>query len=280
MEEAARSNRISFLIAVVLTLLLYFLPIGRSLTYPFLLFATFIHESSHAIATVLTLGHVDSLTVALDGSGLTMSRGGASILVSSAGYVGTALFGGLLLVLSKDSSRTKIVLMGCAVLAATVTAAFVGHTSNIVVLPVLALIVLFVAISMRKGWRLLIPAVALLAGLLFYLAVTASLFSWAVGLLIPIVLLAVARFSSDKVAHFFLTFLSVQCLLNSVEALRTLVFISVNGNTPSDAENMAAMTHLPAAVWAVAWTAFAALILAGSLKLYLSPPRTKAIQAA
>lgn len=279
MEEAARSNRISFLIAVVLTLLLYFLPIGRSLTYPFLLFATFIHESSHAIATVLTLGHVDSLTVALDGSGLTMSRGGASILVSSAGYVGTALFGGLLLVLSKDSSRAKIVLMGCAVLAATVTAAFVGHTSNIVVLPGLVLIALFVAISMRKGWRLLIPAAALLAGLLFYLAVTASLFSWAVGLLIPLALLAVARFGSEKVAHFFLTFLSVQCLLNSVEALRTLVFISVNGNTPSDAENMAAMTHLPAAVWAVAWTAFAALILAGSLKLYLSPPRTKAIQA-
>lgn len=275
MEEAAKSNRIPFLIAVVLTLLLYFLPVGRSLTYPFLLFATFVHESSHAIVSVLTGGHVDSLTVALDGSGLTYSRGGFGILVSSAGYVGTALFGGLLLVLSKDSSRTKTVLMGCAVLAATVTAAFVGHTSNIIVLPVLVSIALLVAISMRKGWRLLIPAAVLLAGLVFYLAVTASLFSWAVGLLIPVALLAMARFSSEKVAHYFLTFLSVQCLLNSVEALKTLIYISVNGNMHSDAENMAAMTYVPAAIWALAWTAFATLILIVSLKLYFSPQSHK-----
>jgi hypothetical protein len=279
MSEQTGPNRLPFLIAVALTLLLYFLPVGRSLTYPFLLFATFVHESSHAVATVLTLGHVDSLTVALDGSGLTMSRGGVSILVSSAGYVGTALFGGLLLVLSRDGSRTRITLVGCAILAATVTAAFVGHTSNLIVLPVFLSIILLVSFSIRKGWRLLIPAAVLLAGLLFYLAVTASLFSWTVGLLIPLVLLAVARFSSEKVAHFFLTFLSVQCLLNSVEALRTLLFISVNGKVHSDAQNMATMTHLPAALWALAWTAFAMLILLVSLRLYFSPPRAKAVQA-
>lgn len=277
MEQNGAYNRLPFVIAVVLTLLLYFLPVGHSIAYPFLLFATFIHESSHAIATVLTGGQVTSLTVALDGSGLTYSSGGFGMLISSAGYVGTALFGGLLLVLSRNQSRGRAVLVGCAILTATATAAFVGHTYNLIVLPALVLVAVFVALSIKKGWRLLVPAGILLAGLVGYLAITASLFSWAVGLLIPLVLLAVARFTSEKFSHYFLTFLSVQCLLNSLESLKTLVAISVNGNVHNDAQNMANVTHVPAVIWAVSWSALALVVLFFSVKLYFAPVKEKAI---
>ncbi|HET6266197.1 MAG TPA: M50 family metallopeptidase, partial [Acidobacteriota bacterium] len=51
------------LVAIVLTLALQLIPYGRWLTYPFLIFSTFIHETCHALATVLTGGKVDSLTV-------------------------------------------------------------------------------------------------------------------------------------------------------------------------------------------------------------------------
>ena len=202
------------------------------------------------------------------------------MIISSAGYVGTALFGGLLLVLSRTESQTRKVLVGCAILAALSTAAFVGHTSNFIVLPVLLMIALLVSLSFRRGWRLLVPAGILLALLVGYLAITASLFSWTVGLLIPLALLAVARFASEKVGHFFLTFLAVQCLLNSVEALKTLLYISVNGNVHNDAGNMAAITHLPAALWAFAWTGLAVVILILSVKLFFSPIKPKSVATA
>ena len=82
------------LVAIGLTLALLLIPYGHWLTYPFLIFATFIHETCHALATVLTGGKVESITVALDGSGLTLRQGGLGLLIVPAGYIGTALIGG------------------------------------------------------------------------------------------------------------------------------------------------------------------------------------------
>lgn len=277
-------ERRNLIIAVAVTLLLYFLPIGTSITYPFLIFATFIHESSHALMTVVTGGHVDSLTVALDGSGLTYSEGGFRILISSAGYLGTAVFGGLLLILSARRRATRATLMGCAILIAAITSLCVGHASNVVVLLGLGLVAALCFVSAKRGWRLLIPAGVILSGMVLYLWITGSLFSWFAGILITGVLLFVAR-GSEKVAHLFLTFLSVQCLLNSVESLKTLFVLSVNSNVHSDAQNMAAMTGIPAVFWAMGWTLIAVAVLLVSGRLYYlqskkeSPAVTAAIPA-
>ena len=64
---------------------------------PLKIFVVFIHEASHALATVLTGGRVVSMVVTPWESGYVQSVGGSPLLIASAGYVGSALFGGVML---------------------------------------------------------------------------------------------------------------------------------------------------------------------------------------
>jgi hypothetical protein len=58
---------------------------------------TFLHEIGHATATIVTGGHVRSLQVNLDGSGLCTSSGGIRLFIICGGYLGSIFFGNLIL---------------------------------------------------------------------------------------------------------------------------------------------------------------------------------------
>src|SRR5919109_753500 len=68
--------------------------------YPLKIFVVFIHETGHALATVLTGGRVVSMVVTPWESGYVQAIGGTPVLMASAGYIGSALFGGVMLLLS------------------------------------------------------------------------------------------------------------------------------------------------------------------------------------
>ena len=87
--------------ALFLSLLLWNIPQLSFLIYPFRLFGTFVHELSHATTSVLTGGEVTKIVLDPNNSGLAYSRGGNILLVASAGYFGTLLFGTLLLFLGR-----------------------------------------------------------------------------------------------------------------------------------------------------------------------------------
>lgn len=271
----------SLIVASIGTVILSFVPFANILTYPFLIFSTFIHESSHALAAILTLGRVDSITIAPDGSGLTYSAGGIRFIVASAGYLGTALFGGLLLVLSRGIRLVRPVLLSCAVLVGLVTVLFVGYASNVLVLCTLAIVISLFAFSIRRKsgilYQPLIAGSLLLVLLAAYLFLTGSLFSWAVGLLMTSGLLAVALFTSQPVAHFFLSFLAVQCSLNALQGLRALWSLSTNSCVHTDAQTLAGLTGLPPWFWAGVWILQALLILAIALWLFQRPERQSSV---
>lgn len=96
--EAQQAARYLF-IATAVTCLLWFVPYSRVLLYPLRLFITFVHEAGHALTALAVGGRVVSLTVAPDGSGLTQTLQDPRFIwvVLSGGYLGTALFGALLL---------------------------------------------------------------------------------------------------------------------------------------------------------------------------------------
>jgi hypothetical protein len=93
--------------AFVLSLILERLPVLSWLVYPFRLFVTLVHELSHGVAALLTGGRFVRFIIAPDTSGLATTAGGWRWLVVPAGYVGTALFGGLLLVLTNRSPGSR-----------------------------------------------------------------------------------------------------------------------------------------------------------------------------
>jgi hypothetical protein len=68
--------------------------------YPFNLFVTFLHEFGHASAGFLTGGKVLGLQINDDGSGFTTVAGGNKAFVLTGGYIGSAVFGNILLRLS------------------------------------------------------------------------------------------------------------------------------------------------------------------------------------
>lgn len=207
--------------ASVISVVLSFIPLAGFLVYPFKLFVTFIHEGGHALAAVATLGAVERIAINPDTSGVTLSLGGMPILISSAGYLTSTLFGAALLLIGRNGKRAKTALAITASLIAVMTVVWV------------------------KGLFGLLVGVGLTAALIFFAAA-----------------------SNPKVAHFFLSFLAVQCCLNAIYDLKTLFLISAITNQSSDAVNMQKMTMIPATVWSVLWLGLSLVVLWIALRSY------------
>ena len=115
--------------------LLVFLSIGflslvfwhTPFLYPVKIFVVFIHEASHALTTILTGGQVISMVVTPWQSGYVQHAGGNSLFIAAAGYIGSALFGGLLLLLSTRDEWASAVFFGLAIFFGLITIFFVRN---------------------------------------------------------------------------------------------------------------------------------------------------------
>ncbi len=230
---------IATLVSIALWVISWFIPFTRYIVYPLQLFATFIHEGGHVLATILTGNSVLSLTVSPDTSGEVYSMGSgwfSQLLISSAGYLGTTAFGAALLAWMRYGYSSRIALYFSAGFIAVMTLVF-GFLAPL--------------------WNLL--ATATLGGIVF------TVFS---GVLLAIGLAAIARFASPKWTNFALAFLAVQCLLNAVFSLVNLFIISTMTNRHSDAANMAAATGIPEIVWVMLWMAISIVMISIGLRIY------------
>lgn len=243
LAEDAKPQVTLLLLATAITIGLWFIPYAAYLVYPIRLFVTFIHESSHAIVAVLTGGAVQSLTIAADGSGLTYTAGNGllgALLTSSAGYLGTTFFGILLLYLMRRNVSSHKVLFCLG--------GFVGLVTLIfgVICPALNLF------SLNVGFSSLA-------------------FTIAVGTLLAVGLCALALYGSTRVANWTVAFLAIQCLLNAISDLKTVLFINsplAGSDIQNDAGNMAAATGIPGFLWVFVWIAIAVFMIVVGLRFY------------
>jgi hypothetical protein len=109
-------------IALLVSLLLWNLPFGGVLLYPFKLFATWLHELSHGLAMILTGAGFDHIVIYRDTSGLayayTSVGSFGTAIIAAAGYMGTPLWGAAMLVVTptaKAARRAMLVLAGLLV---------------------------------------------------------------------------------------------------------------------------------------------------------------------
>jgi hypothetical protein len=96
----------------------------------------------------------------------------------------------------------------------------------------------------------------------------ANQFSLFIGIALTGLLIWVAIGWSARLAHFFLSFLAVQCCLNALYDLKTLFLISATTNQHSDAVNMQEATTIPAIFWASFWIFLSLLALVVALRMY------------
>jgi hypothetical protein len=211
-------------LASLVTLILWFIPYAGIVTFPVRLFVTFIHEAGHALATLFTFGTVNRIAIYWDGSGVTETLGGTRLMISSAGYLSTTLFGSALILLLRRRNASKALALVTGILLLGITLLWGGN------------------------WL-----------------------AWLTGLLIGAALIVLALKGKPRFVHFMMSFLAVQCVLNAVYDLFTLIYLSAfEGSARTDAVNMANSTNgfIPAVVWAFIWSAISVLMLATTLMVY------------
>jgi hypothetical protein len=85
------------LLSVAVYVLLSYTPGIKVIAFPIEMLCTFLHEFGHAFFGLITGGSVNSLCVNPDGSGVTTISGGNVPLLTMGGYVGSAVFGNVML---------------------------------------------------------------------------------------------------------------------------------------------------------------------------------------
>src|SRR5436309_2630947 len=114
------------LISSAVTMALLLIPYAEILVLPFKLFVTIIHEAGHALAALVTMGDVNRISIDWAGNGVTETRGGMRFIVSSAGYIGTTIYGSALLLALRSARYARIAAMTTATLLLIITAFFAG----------------------------------------------------------------------------------------------------------------------------------------------------------
>ena len=188
------------------------------------------HELAHGLAALATGGGFERLVVAADGSGLAYTHGGWRLVIVPAGYLGAALFAGLLIVLGSSATASRWAL------------AVVGVGTSL--------------LALRYGLPSLLSAESL-GGLLAVVT----------GVGLGVAFVAIALRAKTPWITFTVHLVAIEVGLTALADLGTLVGLSRGTSaTATDAVAMAEMTLLPALFWALLWVTVAAAILGAAIR--------------
>lgn len=124
MAKRLNIRRLVWFAAIALVSVLFWLS---PILAPLKIFVVFIHETGHALATLLTGGRVHSMVVTPWQSGYVRPLGGNALIIASAGYIGSALFGGIMISLSGRKRWTQRIFTTLAIVFGVVTLCFVRN---------------------------------------------------------------------------------------------------------------------------------------------------------
>jgi hypothetical protein len=216
-------------VALLVSLVLWNLPFGGLVLYPFKLFATWLHELSHGIAMILTGAGFDHIVIYRDTSGLayayTSVGSFSTAIISAAGYMGTPLWGAVMFVVTPNAHASRRALLVLAALLVSTTILVIapspkGDTFGQWAIPAMGAAVALAGLVLPDRWRVL-------------------------------------------AAHFIAVQACVNALLDIRVLLRPLQVVDGKTAGMSDAHNMALNTFGTTDTWAV-WT-WAIIWLAWSL---------------
>ncbi len=216
-------------LAGLVTILMTTMPILNLLNYPFRLLLTLVHELAHGLAALLTGGDFIRFMIFTDGSGRAYTAGGWRLLVIPAGYLGTALFGAVLIILGRSHRWSRLAM------------AFVGAT--------------MMFLTLRYGIPNLFSGRYFLGGILTVVS----------GVAFGSIFLSLALRSKPGEVIFLIHLVAIQAGTTAFSDIMTLVGLSVRNAPFNDAQSMAELTFIPAIVWAVLWIIGAMLLIGGAI---------------
>jgi len=151
-------------LALLASLLLWNLPFGGVLLYPFKVLATWLHELSHGIAMILTGAGFDHIVIYRDTSGLAYAYTSVgpfgTAIIAAAGYMGTPLWGAALLVVTPSARAAQRALVVLAVLLVGTTILVIapsatGDRFGQWVTPAIGMAIAVCGLILPDRWRVL-----------------------------------------------------------------------------------------------------------------------------
>lgn len=109
-----RGSRALFVVAALLIVVIWQLPHGEQILYPFSLLATYVHEMGHGLTALMTGGEFKELVMYPDGSGVALWAGSGRLqraVVAAGGLLGPTIAGAAILVASRRQSWARWVLL-------------------------------------------------------------------------------------------------------------------------------------------------------------------------
>jgi hypothetical protein len=104
-------NRQQTALLIGIVLLVYMLW-ATPFVYPLKMLVVFFHEMSHGIAAVLTGGEIQRIELSPQLGGVCYTSGGWRFAITSAGYLGSMLWGGIILVAAARTRLDTHIMMG------------------------------------------------------------------------------------------------------------------------------------------------------------------------
>ncbi len=219
--HAGQRNTMAFWALVIVSLVLSLIPQISWLFGPITQFTTLVHEMSHAIMCIITGGTVTGMTIVSDGlghGGVTNYMGGNQFLTGQAGYLGTTLFGCILIYLGQFPKLSRFLLGALGVVICGASVVFMTQ-----------------AIWM-SGFQ--------------------AIFSLIWGLAIGGAFIWFSKKLKATQANLLLLFIAIQTAMNSLTSIQTVVMASFNLGSDhvwSDATNLQNITGIPAVIWSLSW---------------------------
>jgi len=119
------SKQLAYLLGLIA--LIFFLW-DTQVLFPLKILVVFFHESSHALATLLTGGHVEEMVVVAQQGGHVLSRGGSRIIILTAGYLGSLLWGLSIFMLAVGTQWDRWLMGALGSALILITVFFVANT--------------------------------------------------------------------------------------------------------------------------------------------------------
>ncbi len=126
-ENREKNSTLSWIAENTILAIVIYLLWNTAIIKPFKTLVVFLHETYHAISAIATGGHVRNIEVTAYESGVTFVSGGIPIIVYSAGYLGTAFTGALMIATGRAKKLKRYFPMIIGLLLITSTLLFVRN---------------------------------------------------------------------------------------------------------------------------------------------------------
>ncbi|MFA6222616.1 MAG: M50 family metallopeptidase [Desulfomonilaceae bacterium] len=146
--------------AAILTIVLWQVPGGNYILYPFTIMATWFHEMAHGLVAFLLGGKFEKLMIFSNGSGIAyysrpmLLEPISSFLVAAAGPMGPPLAGAGLIIASRNPKASSVILKFLGIFLIFSAMVWVRSIFGFVAILVMGSIVLGISFARSQGIRL------------------------------------------------------------------------------------------------------------------------------